>query len=167
MNEVTHLMDNLAPILERRGQVLTTAESCTGGWIAKTLTDRPGSSAWFEYGFVTYSNTAKSKLLGVDPTLLEQHGAVSDAVVCAMARGALKSSGADWSMAVSGVAGPDGGSAEKPVGTVWLAWGRRLHEGVQLDTQLEVFGGDRESVRRQTVVCALSGLLDRVRVADD
>ncbi len=167
MNELIHLTDALAPILERRGQVMTTAESCTGGWIAKALTDRAGSSAWFEYGFVTYSNTAKTQLLGVDPTLLEQHGAVSDAVVCAMARGALRRSSADWSVAVSGIAGPGGGSADKPVGTVWLAWGQRFQDGIQLDSQHQVFGGDRDAVRRQTVVMALSGMLDRVRLKDE
>lgn len=139
---------------------VTTAESCTGGWIAKSLTDLPGSSAWFEYGFVVYSNEAKTRLLGVPTEILEQHGAVSEAVVDALVRGALRVSGADLAVAVSGVAGPDGGSPEKPVGTVWLAWGKAGSGEITTHCRQFLFSGDRESVRSQTVVQALDGLID-------
>ncbi len=145
--------------LARAGVRLVTAESCTGGWIAKLLTDLPGSSAWFERGFVTYSNEAKTELLGVPATLIAEHGAVSEHTVCAMAAGALEHSRGDLSVAVSGVAGPGGGTSAKPVGTVWLAWSgggresgaRRFH-----------FDGDRDAVRRQAVAAALEGILDRL-----
>jgi len=145
--------------LERRGLKLTTAESCTGGWIAKTLTDVAGSSAWFEYGYVTYSNHAKQELLGVSEKTLRTHGAVSAETVLEMARGALSRSSADISVAVSGVAGPDGGSAEKPVGTVWFAWAWRDGEDIQRRTDRALLAGDRESVRRQSVATALKGVL--------
>ena len=164
INEITGLIETLAPLLVSQGATVTTAESCTGGWIAKALTDKPGSSSWFEYGFVSYSNKAKTQLLGVDEALLQQHGAVSEPVVRAMARGALLAAGSDWAVAVSGVAGPDGGSPDKPVGTVWMAWGRHLSGGLQLDSECFLFNGSRDGVRRQTVVAGLSGLVDRVRL---
>ena len=136
---------------------LTTAESCTGGWIAKVLTDVPGSSDWFGTGFVTYSNAAKTNLLGVGEPLLREFGAVSEPVVRAMAEGALERTSADLSVAVSGIAGPAGGTADKPVGTVWFAWSRRS----ATTTRVLVlrFAGDREAVRRQAVAAALEGLL--------
>ncbi|MDQ2696486.1 MAG: nicotinamide-nucleotide amidohydrolase family protein, partial [Pseudomonadota bacterium] len=134
-----------------------TAESCTGGWIAKVITDVAGSSAWFERGFVTYSNAAKAELLGVAEATLGGHGAVSGETVAAMAAGALSYSRADLAVAVSGVAGPDGGSPGKPVGTVWLAWAVR---GGGCRTRRYVFAGDREAVRRQAVLAALEGILD-------
>lgn len=143
--------------LRARDRVLALAESCTGGWIAKVITDVPGSSGWFDRGFVTYSNTAKADLLGVRKATIATHGAVSGEVVAEMAAGALQRSSADVVVAVSGVAGPDGGSPDKPVGTVYLAW--MLDDGL-LHTECRHFPGDREAVRSQTVAAALEGLLD-------
>ena len=157
MNSLYNLAAQLGKTLEQQGRILTTAESCTGGWIAKVITDVPGSSGWFEYGFVTYSNKAKEELLSVAPATLEQHGAVSAKTVTEMAQGALKRSRADLAVAVSGVAGPDGGSPDKPVGTVWLAWA--VKNG-SVRTHRQIFPGDRDAVRRQTVTMALEGLLD-------
>jgi len=134
---------------------VATAESCTGGWIAKCLTDVAGSSAWYRGGVVAYSNALKRHLLGVAPELLETYGAVSEAVALAMARGALAATGADEAVAVTGVAGPGGGSADKPVGTVWIARARR---GGQPHAVHYRFDGDREAVRRATVAEALAGL---------
>jgi nicotinamide-nucleotide amidase len=148
----------LSEKLLRRRLSLATAESCTGGWIAKCCTDRAGSSAWFERGFVTYSNAAKHDLLGVDAQVLEQAGAVSEIVARQMAAGAVSRSAADVSVAVTGIAGPDGGSADKPVGTVWFGWSL---EGA-VSTDCRVFDGDRDSVRRQAVAHALGGLIDRL-----
>jgi nicotinamide-nucleotide amidase len=146
------------------GLRVVTAESCTGGWIAKVFTDLPGSSRWFDCGFVTYSNTAKMRDLGVSQRTLEEHGAVSEATVREMAAGALRVTGADLSIAVSGIAGPDGGSAEKPVGTVWFCVGRtadlaRQVGALPLVTDGQLFGGDRDAVRRLAVEHALKLLL--------
>jgi nicotinamide-nucleotide amidase len=143
-----------AQLLAAKAQV-TTAESCTGGGIAEAITRIPGSSTWFEAGYVTYSNAQKSKQLNVPEALFATVGAVSQEVVEAMVRGAQAISGARYAVAVSGVAGPDGGSPEKPVGTVWLAWG----DGEQLFSVRRQFAGDRSEVRRQTVEAALAGLL--------
>lgn len=159
MNVNDVLVDRLATALLRRNARVTAAESCTGGWIAKTFTDIPGSSAWFEYGFVSYGNNAKIDLLGVDPELLQRHGAVSEEVAVAMAGGAAFRSAADFAVAVTGIAGPDGGTAEKPVGTVWFAWCRP--DG-SVDAARHVFQGDRDTVRRQTVTTAIMGLVERV-----
>ncbi|WP_018954466.1 CinA family protein [Thioalkalivibrio sulfidiphilus] len=145
--------------LATAGLRLVTAESCTGGWIAKLLTDIPGSSAWFERGLVTYSNSAKMELLDVPQAVLDVHGAVSEATVRSMAEGALARSGADVSVAVSGVAGPGGGSPEKPVGTVWLAW---AGAGSGAEARRYQFDGDRDAVRRQAVAAALGGVLARL-----
>lgn len=145
------------------GATVATAESCTGGWIAKSLTDVAGSSAAFGYGFVSYSNEAKSTLLAVDERSLESHGAVSEAVVRQMAMGALEKSGARLSVAVSGIAGPDGGTEEKPVGTVWLAWAIRTNDAPTIVTDRRQFSGDRETIRAQTVVLALQGLRETLR----
>ncbi|HET6397544.1 MAG TPA: CinA family protein [Pseudoxanthomonas sp.] len=134
---------------------LVTAESCTGGWIAKCLTDIAGSSEWFDCGMVVYSYEAKQALLGVRPQTLEEHGAVSRETVIEMVSGALVHSGASVGVAVTGIAGPGGGSLEKPVGTVWIAWKRR---GGYAHAEIFHFGGDREAVRRQTVATALHGL---------
>ena len=139
---------------------LTCAESCTGGWIAKTLTDIPGSSQWFERGFVTYSNAAKQELLGVPAAVLERHGAVSEACVRAMTEGALRHSRAHLAVAVSGIAGPSGGSPEKPVGLVWIAW-ESTPQGRTL-AHAHHFQGDREAIRRQAVATALSGVLQLI-----
>jgi len=148
--------------LTEAGKAVCTAESCTGGWIAKTITDIAGSSAVFGYGVVSYSNGAKESLLGVASQTIEDNGAVSRPVVEAMARGALGLSGADIAVAVSGIAGPDGGTPEKPVGTVWFAWAVRDPRGVTTETSCEHFTGDRELVRELTVAHALQGVLERI-----
>ena len=139
-----------------RGCVLVTAESCTGGWIAKCLTDIAGSSEWYRGGVVSYSNSLKTQLLGVDPHLINTHGAVSEATARAMARGALEHLGGDYAVAVTGIAGPGGGSPDKPVGTVWIVWADRVAGG---HARVFQFGGDREAVRRATVLHALQGVL--------
>lgn len=152
------LVEELAARLLRHSLCLSTAESCTGGLIAAACTERAGSSTWFERGFVTYSNAAKSELLGVDAALLQNHGAVSGAVAMAMAQGALQRSHAQWSVAVTGIAGPGGATASKPVGLVWLAWAGPS----ACDSQQVHLIGDRAAVRRQTVLLALRGLLARL-----
>jgi nicotinamide-nucleotide amidase len=139
----------------RQKLMLVTAESCTGGWIAKTLTDIPGSSAWFDAGVVTYSYEAKEALLGVNPRTLEHDGAVSEETALEMVSGALARFGAGVAVAVTGIAGPSGGTPEKPVGTVWIGWKRR---GGYAHARLYHFAGDRDAVRRQTVAAALAGL---------
>jgi len=144
------------------GRSVATAESCTGGWIAKALTDVAGSSACFGYGIVSYSNEAKEAVLGVHHRTLAAHGAVSDAVVREMAEGALRISGADLSVAVSGIAGPDGGTPDKPVGTIWFAWSARDAGGFRTNSELQRFAGDRDSVRRQTVLYGLRGVRERL-----
>ena len=159
---ISSLVEELAGLLRQSGRSLATAESCTGGWVSKVLTDLAGSSGWFGYGLVTYSDQAKQRLLGVGPATLERFGAVSEQVVEEMARGLLELSGADLGLAVSGIAGPAGGSADKPVGTVWFAWSVREGERIQVQTGLQRFSGDRESVRRQAVAFGLQGLLPRV-----
>ncbi|UWX04479.1 CinA family protein [Pseudoxanthomonas sp. NC8] len=136
---------------------LVTAESCTGGWIAKCLTDIAGSSDWFDCGMVVYSYEAKQALLGVRPQTLEEHGAVSRETAMEMVSGALVHSGASISVAVTGIAGPGGGSPDKPVGTVWIAWKRR---GGYARAEVFHFYGDREAVRRQTVGKALAGIAE-------
>ncbi len=145
--------------LLRAGRWLAVAESCTGGWIAKVVTDVPGSSAWFHEGFVTYGNEAKQRTLGVPAATLRRAGAVSEGVARAMARGALKRSGADLAVAVTGIAGPGGAVPGKPVGTVWLCWAWRQGGRVRATTALAHFRGDRMAVRRKTVRAALRGLL--------
>ncbi|MEJ2651474.1 MAG: nicotinamide-nucleotide amidohydrolase family protein [Gammaproteobacteria bacterium] len=151
------LSAQLGERLLRRGFMLTTAESCTGGWVAQAVTAIPGSSQWFERGYVTYSNAAKEESLGVRPATLERMGAVSEATVREMAEGALAHSHAQVAVAVSGVAGPGGGSLEKPVGTVCLAWAAA---GRETRAHCQFFLGNREAVRRQAVEAALQGILD-------
>ena len=157
------LVEQLAIRLRERGLMMATAESCTGGLIAGACTDLSGSSEWFERGMVSYSNAAKTALLGVPATLIETEGAVSEAVARAMASGALTHSDAQCAVAVTGIAGPTGGSAEKPVGTVWFAWA--TPQGVFSERQH--FSGDRSTVRQATVVHALTGLLARLDSSDD
>ena len=157
---VEDLLPRLAGQLLASGQRLVTAESCTGGWIAKVCTDLPGSSGWFLGGAVVYDNALKAGVLGVNPQTLAEAGAVSEAVVREMAAGALERLGGDLAVAVSGVAGPDGGTLDKPVGTVWFAWGRRDAQGITVRTALEHFHGDRDAVRRLAVVRALRGVLE-------
>lgn len=156
--DIAALIDRLAHELKARGLMMATAESCTGGLIAGACTEVSGSSEWFERGFVTYSNAAKHELLGVSTALIDQHGAVSEPVARAMAAGALANSPAQLAVAVTGVAGPTGGSAEKPVGTVWFGWA--TPEGVT--TEHRRFDGDRSAVRQATVQHALAGLLQRL-----
>lgn len=159
---INELAKALVSELSAAGKAVATAESCSGGWIAKAITDVPGSSACFGYGIVTYSNGAKESMLGVQNQTLIDNGSVSEPVVREMAEGALSLSGAHIGVAVSGVAGPDGGSEEKPVGTVWFAWAIRDGSKVRLETSLQHFDGDRELVRELTVVYALQGVLDRL-----
>ncbi len=156
---ITLAQDVAAAALERRVMV-ATAESCTGGWIAKTLTDLAGSSAWFEAGVVSCSYSAKEALLGVNPRTLERTGAVSEETVLEMVSGALARYGAGVAVAVTGIAGPSGGTPEKPVGTVWIGWKRR---GGYAHARLYHFDGDREAVRRQTVAAALVGMTDELK----
>jgi nicotinamide-nucleotide amidase len=158
-DDLEALARRVGEALAAAGETLATAESCTGGWIAKALTDVAGSSAWFGWGVVTYSNEAKQALLGVPAAVLDAHGAVSQPVVEAMVRGALARSGAARAVAVSGVAGPDGGSPGKPVGTVWIAWARRGAEGYRVRCAVQRFAGDRAAVRRQSVRAALEGVI--------
>lgn len=163
-------VEEIAELLLRRGEMLACAESCTGGLIAKSLTDLPGSSGWFERGLVTYSNLSKIQLLGVPQTTVAIHGAVSEKTVRAMGEGLVRHTPADWGVAVSGVAGPSGGSLEKPVGTVWIGWSRRPRGGgglreVPVDVEHFLFDGDREQIRRKAVRAALAGLLKRLRDA--
>ncbi len=157
------LSEALVGELLTAGKTAATAESCTGGWIAKSITDISGSSGCFAYGLVSYSNGAKESLLGVNPATLEEHGAVSEAVVREMAQGALSLSGADVAAAVSGVAGPDGGSEEKPVGTVWFAWATRNKDKPEIDAEKRFLKGDREQVRAQAVIISLQGIRERIR----
>lgn len=142
------------------GRSVATAESCTGGWIAKALTDIAGSSQWFIEGFVTYGNEAKITRLGVSRAVLAREGAVSEATARAMAAGALRRTGAQLAVAVTGIAGPGGAVPGKPVGTVWLAWAERRGRAIRVAVQLRHFRGGREAVRRKTVRAALQGLLD-------
>jgi nicotinamide-nucleotide amidase len=148
--------------LFKGGRAVATAESCTGGWIAKALTDIAGSSQWFADGAVTYSNESKVAKLGVPPSVLNKTGAVSKATARAMAIGALRrTKTADIAVAVTGIAGPGGAVPGKPVGTVWLAWAVRRGKGIKVDAQLKHFRGGRDAVRRKTVRTALEGLLKR------
>jgi nicotinamide-nucleotide amidase len=154
-------VDALADALRRRGWRLATAESCTGGLLAAACTSVAGSSDWFERGFVTYSNAAKAELLGVAPALIAAHGAVSEPVARAMALGALQHAAADLALGVTGIAGPGGGSAGKPVGTVWFGLAWREAGGVQAEAVHQRFDGDRSAVRAQSVAWALERLLLR------
>ena len=162
---VATLAATLADWLRARGALIATAESCTGGLIAGACTELAGSSDWFDRGFVTYSNAAKTELLGVDDGLIDSQGAVSEPVARAMAAGALLRSSAALTVAVTGVAGPGGGTPAKPVGLVWLAWAWRDAAGaVQTEALRQHFDGDRTAVRQATVAVALQGLLSRVPV---
>jgi nicotinamide-nucleotide amidase len=153
---LTNLAALLGERLRARRALLVTAESCTGGWVAQAVTAIAGSSEWFERGFIVYSNAAKQELLAVRPETLGRHGAVSKETASELALGALERSNGTVSVAVTGVAGPAGGSATKPVGLVWFAWATRQ----QIKTESRQFSGDREAVRRQAVVRALEGVLE-------
>ena len=154
------LAEQLGAALKARKLTLATAESCTGGWIGAAVTMVPGSSTWYERGFVTYTNVAKREMLGVKAGTLKQYGAVSEQTVREMAAGALAASHAQVAVAVSGVAGPTGGTPDKPVGTVCLAW---VLKGGTPIAETRHYDGDREAVRRQTVARALEGVLERLR----
>ena len=158
-DELPALVQAVAEALLARGEKLAVAESCTGGLIANLLTDLPGSSRWFERGLVTYSNEAKQELLGVPGEVLARAGAVSSETVLAMANGLLERAPVNWTLAVSGIAGPDGGTPDKPVGTVWIGWAGR---GVGPSASRFLLAGDRASVRARSAVNALRGFLDQL-----
>ena len=158
--EILAAAQALADSLAQQRLLLTTAESCTGGGIAETLTGIAGASAWFDRGFVTYSNEAKLSMLGVSQSTLDRFGAVSEATALEMARGAISHSGAHVSVAVTGIAGPDGGTPGKPVGTVWIAWGQKLGYAEARRFQ---FDGDRNAVRQQAILEAILGLNARLK----
>ena len=162
-SELEELSEQLGARLLERGEWLVTAESCTGGWVAQTVTAIAGSSAWFDRGFVTYSNAAKRDMLGVPETTLDRHGAVSEATARAMAIGALEHSRGDWSVAITGIAGPSGGTPDKPVGTVCFAWAWRAGG---CEAQTCHFPGGRTEVRALSVRHALRGLLARLQDAN-
>lgn len=149
------LADHLGHALKQAGRSVATAESCTGGWLGAVLTSIPGSSQWYDRGFVSYSNVAKREMLGVKTEALTRHGAVSEPTARAMAEGALAHSHADLTVAITGIAGPGGGTPEKPVGTVCLAWAARKQPTL---TRTQHFSGDREAVRRQAILAAMEGL---------
>jgi nicotinamide-nucleotide amidase len=153
---VKELAQAVGAALKARGLLLVTAESCTGGWVAMEVTAVAGSSEWFERGYVTYSNAAKREELGVVAATLERHGAVSEETAREMAAGALKNARGQVALAITGVAGPTGGSRDKPVGTVCFAWAH----GSKISSETRRFDGDRESVRRQSVLRALQGVLE-------
>lgn len=159
MTEIEMLAKDVGEKLKAKGWMLATAESCTGGWVGQAITSISGSSDWFDCGFITYSNTAKRELLGVKTTTLARHGAVSEATARAMAEGALERARAGIAVAVTGIAGPGGGTLEKPVGTVCFAW---IRKGEEATTDRRQFVGDREAVRRQAVMAALQGLIERL-----
>ncbi|WP_157313882.1 CinA family protein [Chitinibacter sp. GC72] len=159
--EVDSISTEIGQLLLARGETLATAESCTGGLIAAAITEIAGSSAWFERGYITYANHAKTDMLDVPPAFIDGLGAVSEPVVAAMAQGAATNANARWALAVSGIAGPTGGSAEKPVGTVWLAWATPAG----IITEKQVFAGNRSQIRAATVYRALERLAAFLREA--
>jgi len=154
-SELFVLAEQLGRLLKAGGKIVATAESCTGGWIAQTITEVPGSSIWFDRGFVTYSNTSKVQMLGVSPETLEKYGAVSVETATEMAAGALTYSDANVAVAVTGIAGPDGGTTDKPVGTVFIAWTDKNGAAKVVRKQ---FTGNRRQIREQTVKSAVEGM---------
>lgn len=155
MEDLYYVAEKLGEVLVSRGFRLVTAESCTGGGVAYVVTSVPGSSKWFDSGWVTYSNESKSKLLDVPQEIISQHGAVSEPVVRAMAEGALRHSGMDLSIAVTGIAGPTGGTEDKPVGTIWVAWGIAWEKDIKIISKRLSLHGSRESIRHQIVMIVL------------
>lgn len=153
-DQLKHLAMSVGARLKQLGETVALAESCTGGWIAKALTDVAGSADWFSHGWVSYGNDAKQAMLDVSPDTLATHGAVSEAVVREMAVGAQQRSGSRYACAVSGIAGPTGATPAKPIGLVWIAWA----DGSRVRAQRFQFGGDRDQVRRHAVAAALEGL---------
>lgn len=156
VEEFTALAQKVGTLLQKDNLMLTTVESCTGGWVGAALTSIAGSSTWFERGFITYSNQAKQDLVGVPANILNEHGAVSKEVVLAMAIGGLRNSTADVSLAITGIAGPDGGTEDKPVGTVWFAWAG-LNQAAEAACMQ--FNGNRNSIRKQCVEYSLAHLI--------
>ncbi len=159
MDVAQRLSARVGKLLKERGLMLATAESCTGGWVAQVVTSVSGSSEWFDRGFVSYSNHSKQEMLGVRSETLDQYGGVSEEVVKEMATGALANSKAQVSVAISGIAGPSGGTPHKPIGTVWLGWAM---EGAEPRCRSTHFAGDREMVRQQAVMAALQGIIETV-----
>lgn len=160
---IKKLVEVIGLELRQRGLKLATAESCTGGGLGYWITHLSGSSDWYERGFITYSNAAKIEMLGVNPLTLETNGAVSEQAAREMAEGALQHSTADWSIAVTGIAGPTGGSSQKPVGTVWIAWARR---NFTTEVEINIFSGDRENIRSSAIKKALEGIAKRISLTD-
>jgi len=161
--DLYHLAEEVGRRARAAGWRIVTAESCTAGWIAKALTDVPGSSQWFDSGYVTYSDTAKMRDVGVSAATLAEHGAVSEATVRAMANGALRATGVEMAIAVSGIAGPDGGTPQKPVGTVWFGTATAAARGAAAVCERRHFAGDRDQIRRQSVEHALRLALAALR----
>lgn len=162
--ELYQLAEQVAEKMTETGHWLGTAESCTGGWVAKCLTDVAGSSQWFERGYVVYNGLAKQQMLGVPVTVIEENGEVSEAVVRLLAEGVLANSNASVGLSISGIAGPGGGTVDKPVGTVWFAWSivdktAEVMPNVKTTAEVQCFSGDREAVRKQAVIHALKGVL--------
>ena len=165
-SSIASLIQQLAQILLAKGFKIALAESCTGGLLAAHLTSLAGSSDWFERGFVTYSNQAKEESIGVPKKLIERYGAVSEEVAKAMAEGVLKNSLAQVSVAITGIAGPGGGSANKPVGMVCFAWGMRVADQIQTHSQTKQFSGDRQSIREEACVYAIESLLAQLTASE-
>ena len=163
VSDVQKLVLTTADLLLHKNKKLVTIESCTGGWIAQTLTSLPGSSDWFERGFVTYSNESKNELVGVNRQTLNTHGAVSSQVALEMAVGGLKRSRADIAVSVTGIAGPDGGSPQKPLGTVWIGW---ADSSGKATSEHFLFSGDRQAVREASVRAAIEGVCNLVNSID-
>jgi nicotinamide-nucleotide amidase len=159
-SELEVLTHQVASTLIESNQLLAVAESCTGGWLAKCCTDLAGSSAWFDRGYVTYSNQSKQEALGIDPNIISNHGAVSKHTAIAMALGVIHHSHASLSVAITGIAGPDGGTSDKPVGTVWIAWAK---SDLSVEVTCHLFKGNRKHVRMQAVMAALKGILKNAR----
>ena len=165
-SSITSLTQQLAQILLAKGFKIALAESCTGGLLAAQLTSLAGSSDWFERGFVTYSNQAKEESIGVPKELIERYGAVSEEVAKAMAEGVLNHSLAQVSAAITGIAGPGGGSANKPVGMICFAWGMQVDDQIQTRSQTKQFSGDRQSIREQACVYAIESLLEQLTASE-
>ncbi|ODQ08050.1 MULTISPECIES: nicotinamide-nucleotide amidase [Enterobacterales] len=161
-DEMTRLSIEVGKALLEKKSTITTAESCTGGWIAKVITDISGSSEYYHRGFVTYSNEAKHEMIGVDKQTLLKYGAVSEEVVLQMAKGALTTANADFAVSVSGIAGPGGGSEEKPVGLVWFGFAMKTSTGIQTKAKHCIFNGSREQVRAESVIFSLKSILKEI-----
>ncbi|WP_193016348.1 nicotinamide-nucleotide amidase [Proteus sp. FME41] len=161
-DEMTRLSIEMGNALIKKGCTITTAESCTGGWIAKIITDIAGSSDYYHRGFVTYSNEAKHEMIGVDEQTLAKFGAVSEEVVLQMAEGALKAANADFAISVSGIAGPGGGSEDKPVGLVWFGFAVKTSTGIQVTAKHSIFYGTREQIRAESVIFSLKSIIKEI-----